>query len=346
MGFRLLTAVTLAATAIGVSNARAAATTVPPVGTTDGESSTYDVRDPFWGEASRACTEVLNGHLDREGEPIGVVLGILEAEAADETPTATSLTEWSDALSGEIARAEAIRSALAAFDLGGPAAGGLWDTVVSAADDAVEVHRTRLAALQTGDWEQIVAAVRSTLGGTGTSGAAFEVIDASPLRGTDCVVVHSWRMPADESITSEFVTAVTDACVTVANRRLASSFADDNAVSLSFLATVLDAEPTDALTVPGELPPALDRIVDEWAATVADFAAIDPALAPTAESWTAITAVPAARLAMFEARRDAVAAGETAAILSAYDRSGFAAHPAWDWNLVGLDGRICASLQH
>lgn len=346
MRFRVLCVVAGAVVSLYAAGTSVRATT-PPNGGLDSEPDAYDVRAPFWAEASAACTDVLNNHLDRQGGAVDVFFEVLVADGDGEEPSSDTIAGWTETLAADVGRSEAIRVELAEFVVDDPAYADLWQAVVSGADDGVEVHRTRLAALETGDWGQIVAAFESTTGeGGGLNDDAFATIDASPLGGTDCVAVHSWRMPEDESVTPEFVSAVTDVCATVANRRRASGFSTDSDTSLNFLATVHDAEPTDQVAVPDDLVAALGRIVDEWELTVADFAAIDPSLAPSPESWADVIAVPAERLTMFEARRDAAASGETAAILEAYDRANFGDHPSWDWPLVGVDQRICNSLQH
>lgn len=350
MRFRLSSTLALATVTVGVATAAAAptasATTTPPDSSAAGEPPVFDLRAPFWADATAKCTDVLNRHLDRQSAAFDVFVEVLEADVADAPPSADTIAGWTEALNSEVARADAIRAELAELAVDDPLYADLWDIVVSAADDGIDVQRTRLAALETGDWEQIVEGINSTLGQTGTSTDAFAAIDASPLRGTDCAVVHSWRLPDDESVSPEFVREVTGVCANVANRRRAAGFDADFEISLNFLGTVYDAEPTDEVDVPDELGPALDRIVAEWELTVADVAAIDPSLAPSPEAWAEITAVPAERLTMFEQRRDAAASGDTAAIIESYDRSNFGEHPGWDWELVGIDHRICSALQN
>lgn len=326
--------------------ATAAATTTPPDSSPGSEPPEFDLQAPFWGEASAQCTQVLNNHLERPSGAFDVFIEIVEADAADEVPSAGTIAGWTETLTADIARSEAIRTELADFVVVDPTYAELWDTVVSAADEGVEVQRTRLAALESGGWDAIVAGIRATMGqGGGSSAEAFEAVDASPLRGTDCAAVHSWRMPADESVIPEFVTAVTEVCVIVANRRLGSTFGDDMTVSLNFLGALLAAGDDGDLEIPADLEGALGRLVDEWTVTVDDFAAIDPASAPSEAAWAAITGVPADRLAMFERRRDAVASGDVTAIREAYDRSNFGSHPGWEWPGVGLDRRVCSGLQ-
>jgi len=303
----------------------------------------YDLAAPISADAISHCTDVLNQHLDRRTEADEVFMRVLEASSNDESPSTATIAEWSDLLAGDIARADSIRADLAAFEVTDAAATELWELVVAAADQGGEALRTRAAALATGDWAAVVAAFASTLGESGgISPDAHEAIESSPLRGTDCAAVHTWRMPDDENVTAEFVTAVTQACVAITTRRLPSTFDADYETSLNFLAALLSDTDPD---VPSDLEPALGRIVHEWEATVADLDDVEPTLAPSAEAWNAILAVPSSRLAMYEGRRDAVAGGDQGAITAAYNRS-LVSPAAWEWENVGLDGRVCSGLRH
>lgn len=299
-------------------------------------SACSDEPEDFRSRAAIHCTEIVNDHLDAPRDDSGVeVLQALFGGDGEE-PSPEQLSSWSDSVTADLERREAVREALGEISSDDASEQEQWQQMVDAGDERLELVRERAELLQTQDWEQIRAGF--TPGGS-TAPGPEEALSALGLEFTDCAWVHgaAGDVSGADAGSADFIRAATTTCTEIGNRRHLADYQDDVDLSTELLGQIIqDGAPEE---VPEDAVDALDRVREEWVQTVEDLESVDTEGAGDPGAWDEIIAAAQERVDVYGQRAEAAASGDATALAEAYDLSW--EHPWGDFEPLGLNYRSC-----
>lgn len=211
-----------------------------------------------------------------------------------------------------------------------------WDAVLGQLDADIGVLDERLAALEAPDPDSTLDDL--PVGRTPDEDLA-PALEALGLDGRDCEVVasHPGTDPEHRAFTSE----AAGACAAIVTRRRAGTFSDDVSAGLEAVAAVAEGEPVE---VDEQLVAAVERVRDEWAATTADLAGVDPAEAPDIEAWDQVLTLARQRVDGYGQRAEALRAGDQRDIAAAFTPDALGDPGFEGFAPNGLDQRDCRSV--
>lgn len=302
-----------------------------------GASSTtlpvVDDRAPFTHRAAAACTQAVNSALTSVLPP---AVEVLEATQAEVAPDAEQIDAWATEYDERLARLRGTRQLLSSVESGDAAEQAAWQIVIDS--DLVEVAETeaRRDLLATGDWKRIKSEFAIV-----TASIDFEMVPVQPaidqlgLNQSDCLTVYAMAPVAEGS--EEFVTEVSEACLSIALRRLDAGTVADQGAVLDALLTTQQGDDLDTASLTS-LQEALQRVITEWEQTTSDLGAIT-ATPPDKAAWGHVLDAAQERVDANTARLTAVRAGDPAQIATALVPDW--EHPGLDFRGAGVDRGIC-----
>ena len=242
--------------------------------------------DEFRAEAAMLCTDIVNGRSFEawdaaEAAAIDLLTFAVDPPSDRTQPTEDEVDAWVDGIEPRRDDLADARDRLADLqddaDAISESVGLAWSQVVIAGDDLIAAHTGRLELLA-GDepWATIAAGVTPLPSPV----VASDALATLGMFLRDCEHVYTHQGVPEAS--REFVTSAATACATIATRRTATGFFDDEAVLFDAGYALLEG---GAVETTDELVAVVDGRVAEHTATVGDLTAVPVDDVPDAAAW-------------------------------------------------------------
>ena len=236
--------------------------------------------------AATVCTDIVNGRSfeawdTAEAAAIDLLTFAVDPPTDQPQPTEDQLDAWVAAFEPRLDDLTDARERLAELqddaDAVSQSVGLAWSQVVIAGDDLIAALSARLDGL---NGDRLWADVASSVSPLPTPTVPVDALATLGMFLRDCEHVYTHQGVPEDS--REFVTSAATACATVATRRTATGFFDDEAVLFDAGYMLVDG---GTIETSDELIDAIDQRVAEHTTTVGDLAAVPIDDVPDAAAW-------------------------------------------------------------